>query len=88
MVDVICRTNLDLMINDLPKAVKPYEPIHGVNRFIIKQRLGRIHCMTPILEQCRAVRPKNMRDYPVALRRGWVKCVLDIINDNRSLFKD
>lgn len=65
---------------------KLYEPLVGNNRGIIRQKLGRIHCCTPLLEACREVRPKNMRSMPVELRRGWVKCVIDTLAEYRGTY--
>lgn len=65
---------------------RPVEELTGNNRGITRQRLGNIHVMTPILAQCRQVRPLNMRTMPVELRRGWVKCVLDTIEEYRGTY--
>ena len=65
---------------------KPLENLVGDNRGIVRMRLANLHCMTPVLEQARAVRPKRMRDVPVALRRGWAKCVLETVAEYRKTY--
>lgn len=66
---------------------RPIERLTGSNRGITRMRLGNVHCMSSTLEQARKVRPKNMRSVPVALRRGWVLCVLQTIKENRKLYR-
>jgi hypothetical protein len=63
---------------------RPLEKLTGPNRGIVHMRLDNQNCMTPIKDQLRSARPRHMRDTPVALRRGWVLCVLQRIADNRS----
>jgi hypothetical protein len=65
---------------------KPIEELVGDNYGIVKMRLGNVHCMTSVLSQARLVRPQNIHLAPVALRRGWVLCVLECIAENRSGF--
>lgn len=66
---------------------KPLEPLIGTNYGVIRLKLGNIHCMTSVRDQMRQVRPKNMRNYPVALRRGWVLTVLELIDQNQDLYR-
>lgn len=47
---------------------------------------GRTHCMSSKLAAARAARPKGMRKMPVALRRGWAKCVVDTLAEYRGLY--
>ena len=65
---------------------RPIEELQGTNRGIVRQRLANIHCMTPLLGQARAARPKTMRGVPVALRRGWAKCVIDTMNEYQGTY--
>ena len=65
---------------------RPIEDLVGDNRGIVRQRLGNRHCMGRVLQQARECRPKGMRTVPVALRRGWAKCVLETISEYRSTF--
>jgi hypothetical protein len=79
---------LQLKDNDMMTVNKdrPIEELRGRNARIVRNRLGNIHVMTPIKEQLRLVRPKNMRDIPVELRRGWALLALETIEHNRSDF--
>lgn len=65
---------------------RPVEDLVGDNRGIVRQILGRVHCMTHPLKAAKQARPKNMRKVPVALRRGWAKCVLETLNEYRSTY--
>ena len=65
---------------------RPIEELTGSNYGIVRQRLGNIHVMTPILAQARHARPAGMRNVPVALRRGWALCVLQTIHEYRGTF--
>ena len=67
---------------------RPTEELVGQNRMIVRQILGRIHCCSSLLEAARAARPKRgcMRTYPVELRRGWVKCVIDTMAEYRGTY--
>jgi hypothetical protein len=62
------------------------EEMVGSNRGIIRQKLARIHCMTSVLAAARECRPKTMRSVPVALRRGWVKCVMETVAEYRGTY--
>lgn len=42
--------------------------------------------MSPLHEQLRHARPGSLRPYPVALRRGWVACVLETVAEHRRTF--
>jgi hypothetical protein len=63
---------------------KPLEELVGINRGVVRQKLARIHCMTPIIDQARIACPTDLWDAPVELRRGWVKCVIDTIVEYRD----
>ena len=65
---------------------RPFEAMRGPNASIIRYKLGRIHCCTPIREALQECRPERMRTMPVALRRGWVKFVLDTHRENLECF--
>lgn len=65
---------------------RPIEELVGANYGIVRQRLGNVHCMSGALAAARAARPRGMRGVPVPLRRGWAKCVLDTLAENRDLY--
>ena len=66
---------------------RPIEELVGVNRGCTRQRLGNIHCGAPLREQLRHARPDGVRKAPPALRRGWVLCVLQTVEENRDLYR-
>ena len=68
------------------KITRKVEELAGVNRYTVRRRLGNIHCMTPIRDQLKLVRPAGIRDAPPELRRGWVLCVLETIQEYRGLY--
>jgi hypothetical protein len=65
---------------------RPLEELTGSNRGIVRQRLGNIHCLSSRLSAARAARPRSLRSVPVALRRGWAKCVIDTMAEYRSTY--
>jgi hypothetical protein len=65
---------------------RPIEDLTGNNQGIVRQILGRCHCCSPILKLAREARPKGMRTVPVALRRGWAKCVIETNKEQRDLY--
>lgn len=65
---------------------RPVENLVGDNRGIVRQILGRCHCCSPLLRLAREARPRGMRSVPVALRRGWVKCVLETAAEYKSRY--
>lgn len=65
---------------------RPLEDLIGDNRGIVRQILGRCHCCSPILKLAREARPKGMREVPVALRRGWAKCVIETRDEYRETY--
>ena len=65
---------------------KPIEKVIGRNLAVMRFKLGSIHCASSLLTQARHVRPRGLRQAPVALRRGWVQAVIDIRNENLDLF--
>lgn len=67
-------------------ANRPLEELVGDNRGIVRQILGRCHCCRPVMELAREARPKGMRSVPVALRRGWAKCVIETIAEYRETY--
>lgn len=69
-------------------STRPVEELVGDNYGIVRMRLGNIHCCASLLEQARKARPMGMRSVPVALRRGWAKCVLETVAENRGMFYD
>lgn len=66
---------------------RPIEELVGVARGVVRLRLGDIHCMTSILKSAREARPCDLRPFPIAIRRGWVLCVLRTIQENRDLYR-
>jgi len=67
---------------------RPFERLIGDNRGIVRQILGRVHCCAPLKEALLKSRPKRMRSMPVALRRGWVLCVLETRDEYRKTYFD
>jgi hypothetical protein len=65
---------------------RPLEELIGDNCGIVWLRVGNMHVCSPRREILRRCRPRNMRKVPVALRRGWAKCVLDAIVDAKSTY--
>lgn len=64
--------------------LRPLEELTGENRGIVRMRLGNVHLSNTLLHAARQARPPNMRSYPVALRRGWAKCVIDTWGEYRN----
>lgn len=56
---------------------RPFEKIVGTNRSVIRYKLGNVHAANSLWHALHMARPKDMRSMPVALRRGWVKCVIE-----------
>ena len=65
---------------------RPIERLIGSNAGIVRQRLGNVHCMKSIRAQLRDARPRNLRQAPPALRRGWALEVLEAIRDHRQTY--
>ena len=65
---------------------RPLEDLVGDNRGIVRMRLGNVHVARSYLHAARESRPRNMRLMPVALRRGWAKCVLETWNEYRGTY--
>lgn len=66
---------------------RPVENLIGDNRGMIRMKLGNIHCMSSVLTAARHCRPKNMRRVPVALRRGWAKCVIETLAEYQGTYR-
>lgn len=69
--------------------LRPLELLTGDNLGIVRQRLGRIHCMTEIRSQLRHARPVNFRRQTadnIGLRRGWALAVLSTVAEYRRTF--
>ena len=65
------------------------EELLGQNYGITRQIVCRMHIGDSVLKVARAARPGPMRGkVPVALRRGWVKCVIQTHLENRKLYAD
>ena len=68
------------------KYKKPVTRMSGINRFAIRQKLGRIHVSHTILDAMRHVRPKEIRQLPVPLRRGFTLCVVETWREYQDLY--
>lgn len=66
---------------------RPVEALVGANRGIVRQRLGNFHVGHSILAAARHARPASLRSAPVALRRGWVLCVLETWREYRGTYE-
>lgn len=62
------------------------EDLVGANRGIVRQKLGREHCMTGVLAAARICKPKSLKRIPRELRRGWVKCIIDTLSEYRATY--
>jgi len=58
----------------------------GTDKWFIRNRLGRIHVSSSLLEAAREARPKKMRKVPREVRRAWALCVIDTWNANVNLY--
>ena len=65
---------------------RPLEKLVGDNRGMVRFKLGRIHCMTSVLDCAREMRCPGIRDMPVALRRGLALCVIETIAEYRGTY--
>lgn len=65
---------------------RPVEELTGSNYGIVRQRLGALHVGNTYLAAARHARPRSLRDYPVALRRGWALCVLETWREYRATY--
>lgn len=75
-------------MNILISEKRPIEELVGVNRGIVRQKIGRLHCMMRLIEVVREIRPTNFRKVPPELRRGFVKCVADTLDEYRATYFD
>jgi len=67
---------------------KPIERLVGYNRQMVQKRVGSSHVDRSLLHVARAARPKQFRQYPKELRRGWVLCVIQVWKRNRKEYYD
>ena len=67
-------------------ASKPIELMAYDNEWSIKNRVGRLHCMLSNLAIVRKLWNKRVHHAPKALRRGWIKCVLETHLANQDLY--
>ena len=65
---------------------KPIEPMAYDNERVIKLKVGSLHCMLPNLAIVRKLWNKRVHHAPKALRRGWIKCVLETHLANQDLY--
>jgi hypothetical protein len=64
---------------------KPVEDLVGTNYGIVRQKLGRIHCCTPVREAIRGLGVKY-KEVPKPLRRGFIKCVIETLAEYRGTY--
>jgi len=65
---------------------KPIEPMAYDNERVIKLKVGSLHCMLSNLSIIRKLWNKRVHHAPKALRRGWIKCVLETHLANQDLY--
>lgn len=65
---------------------KPIELMEHDNERVIKLKVGSIHCMKSNLSVIRKLWNKRVHHAPKALRRGWIKCVLETHLANQDLY--
>lgn len=65
---------------------KPIELMEHDNERVIKLKVGSLHCMLSNLSIARKLWNKRVHDAPKALRRGWIKCVLETHLANQDLY--
>ena len=65
---------------------KPIELMQWDNEKVIKRKVGQLHCMLSPLSVVRKLWNKRVHHAPKALRRGWIKCVLETHLANQDLY--
>ena len=65
---------------------KPIEEMSCNNKYSIESRVNRLHSMTPNLSVIRKLWNKRVHHAPKALKRGYIKCVLETHQANRDLY--
>jgi hypothetical protein len=65
---------------------KAIELMEYDNKNVIEMKVGSIHCMTSNLSIVRKLWNKRVHHAPKALRRGWIKCVLETHLANQDLY--
>ena len=65
---------------------KPIELMEHDNEQTIKLKVGSLHCMLSNLSIIRKLWNKRVHHAPKALRRGWIKCVLETHLANQDLY--
>jgi len=65
---------------------KLIEPMSCNNRYSIEIRVNILHCMTSNLSVMRKLWNKRLKYAPKALRRGYIKCVLERHLANQDLY--
>ena len=65
---------------------KPIELMEHDNERVIKLKVGSLHCMLSNLSIVRKLWNKRVHHAPKALRRGWIKCVLETHLANQDLY--
>ena len=65
---------------------KAIEPMEYDNKSVIEMKVGSLHCMLSNLAIVRKLWNKRVHHAPKALRRGWIKCVLETHLANQDLY--
>ena len=65
---------------------KPIEPMAYDNERVIKLKVGSLHCMLSNLSIIRKLWNKRVHHAPKALKRGYIKCVLETHLANQDLY--
>jgi len=65
---------------------KTIEPMAYDNERAIRMKVGSLHCMLSNLSIIRKLWNKRVHHAPKALRRGWIKCVLETHLANQDLY--
>jgi len=65
---------------------KPIEEMSCNNKYSIESRVNRLHSMTSNLSVIRKLWNKRVHHAPKALKRGYIKCVLETHQANRDLY--
>ena len=65
---------------------KPIEVMSCNNKYSIEIRVNRLHCMTSNLSVIRKLWNKRVHLAPKALKRDYIKCVLETHLANQDLY--
>jgi len=67
---------------------RPLEELVGINRRVIRYKLGNLHVSHTLRAALKHARPNGMRNgkCTVALRRGWVLCVIQTWREYQNTY--